>query len=303
METKKLFSEKNQYQGNYPKGKAINGYLYSPELPEKLNGEGRDIGRFTALQLHELEKRNAKLEKLAKQRKTEMDEINARNRKYILILAHDLKTPFSSIYGVLGILKELIYENKFDEMEEYIDIASSSALNTNNLIDNHLAWVIAENKETNFNPVKINLERLVKKEIENCCLSVRLKKITLSHSIEPNLNVLADIQMLKTILRNLINNAIKFTLSGGNISISARKIESLIEITIKDDGIGISSADQQELFRKRSIHSTSVTNNGKGKGLGLLLCKEFINVHGGEIRAESQPGKGSSFIFTLPIHD
>lgn len=303
METKKHLSEKNQNQENYQKGKAINGYLHSPDLPETHNGDGRDIENYNSMRLHELEKRNATLEKLSKQHKAERDELIAKSRKYILILAHDLKTPFSSIYGVLGMLKELIHENKFDEMEEYIDIASSSAINTNNLIDNHLAWVTAQNKETNFNPVEVNLERLVKKEIENCRLSVKLKKITLSQSIDLNLNVMADIQMLKTIIRNLINNAIKFTYSNGNISISARKVESLIEFTIKDDGIGISPADQQELFRKGSLQSISVTNNGKGKGLGLLLCKEFINAHGGEIRVESQPDKGSSFIFTLPIED
>ncbi len=300
MEPENLFSGKNLTPENFNTGKALNGYHSSPETTGSLDKTSN--GNYYVRRLQKLQKRNAALEKIASQQKTEMDEITALNKKYISILAHDLKSPFSSIYGVLGILKELIHENKFEEINEYIDLASSSAINTSNLIENHLAWVKAQNNETIFNPVVINLNRLINMEIENCHLSVKLKNISLSHSIPPSLNAMADLQMMKTIMRNLINNAIKFTPSGGNITISARIVESLIEITVKDDGRGISQTDQQELFMKGPLKTVSVTNSGRGKGLGLLLCKEFLETHGCEIHVESELGEGSSFIFTLPMH-
>jgi signal transduction histidine kinase len=300
MEPKNPFFDKTLIPENYNVRKALNGK--SPELPD-ISDNSQEIVNIYTVRLQELEKRNAELEKIALRRRAKIYEIIANNKKYISILAHDLKGPFSSIYGVLGMIKELIHENKLDEIEEYIDIASGSALNTNNLIENHLAWATAQNKETSFSPIAVNLASLVNKEIENGFLSVKLKKISMSHSIPANMSVMADIQLLRTIMRNLINNAIKFTNPGGNIVISARKMESMIEITVKDDGKGIHPSVQQELFLKAPLHTAPVTNTGKGKGLGLLLCKEFVNAHGGEIHAESQLDKGSSFIFTMPKHD
>jgi signal transduction histidine kinase len=106
--------------------------------------------------------------------------------------------------------------------------------------------------------------------------------------------------MVKTILRNLIGNAIKYTNNGGEITISATEGKRFIEIVVKDNGIGISPEAQRRLYKIHSFHSTTGTNNEKGTGLGLILCREFIEMHGGNIRIESEPGKGSKFKFTLP---
>jgi signal transduction histidine kinase len=303
MEPKQHFLAKNlsmNPENNIP---AVNGASHStdPEgyIIDKHNSRERKIMQ----RLQELEKINAGLEKTIEQRKDEIAEIIASNKKYISILAHDLKSPFSSIYGVLGLLKDCIHENNLDEMEDYIDIASSSALNTTNLIENILAWATSQKKDTGFYPVKIKLANLVNQEIENSNLSVKLKKLSLEHNIDRELYVSADFQMIKTILRNLINNAIKFTNPSGNITISAIEVNSFVEITVMDNGIGISPEDQHGLFDVDSSQIIPDDSFRRRKGLGLLLCREFVNIHGGTIRVESQPGKGSSFIFSLPNHD
>ncbi|TVQ93273.1 MAG: sensor histidine kinase [Bacteroidetes bacterium] len=303
MEPKQYFLTKNlsRNPGNYDS--AINGASHSTDHEShKIDGVSPKERKIMK-RLQELEKINAGLEKTIEQRKDEIAEIIASNKKYISILAHDLKSPFSSIYGVLGLLKDCIHENNLDEMEEYIDIASSSAINTTNLIENIMAWATSQKKDNGFNPVRINLANLVNQEIENSKLAVKLKKLSIVHSIDPDFNVSADLQMTKTILRNLINNAIKFISPNGNIIIRATEVGSLIEISVMDNGIGISPEDQIGLFDVDSTEIIPENSFKRRKGLGLLLCWEFVNIHGGNIRVESQPGKGSSFIFTLPKHD
>jgi signal transduction histidine kinase len=122
----------------------------------------------------------------------------------------------------------------------------------------------------------------------------------MSHSIDPGLNVVADLQMVKTILRNLISNAIKYTNDNGEITINALENKRDVEVIVKDNGVGISSENQRKLFKIEAFHSTPGTHDEKGTGLGLLLCKEFVELHGGNIRLESEPDKGTRFAFTLP---
>lgn len=261
---------------------------------------GKESEKDIMLRLQEMEDLNAHLEKLLRQRTAEIDEVVATNTKFISILSHDLRSPFSSILGALQILKESLNNYNINEIEEYIDIASDSANRTLNLLDNLLAWTITQNKEKSFNPIKINLHALISDEIENINTSARQKQISLNQFIVPDLYVNADLQMVKTILRNLICNAVKYTNTGGEISISAKESRQFVEIAVKDTGIGILSEALKKLFRIDAFHSTEGTGNEKGTGLGLLLCKEFVEIHGGEIRIESEPGLGSKFTFTLP---
>lgn len=252
------------------------------------------------LRLREMEELNSNLEKLVEQRTNKLTEIVSTNGKFLSIVAHDLRSPFSLILGILEIMKLSLKDNNIDEIEKYIDIAYNSANNTLILLDNLLVWAVSQNKEKNFNPVKINLYELLGEEIDSLKTSAKQKQILLSNSIEPNLNVTADLPMVKTVLRNLISNAIKYTNIGGEISINASENKQFVDVTVKDNGIGISSEVQRKLFKIDTFHSTPGTNNEKGTGLGLLLCKEFIELHGGNIRIESEPGKGSRFTFTLP---
>jgi signal transduction histidine kinase len=252
------------------------------------------------LKIQELADLNASLEIKVEQRTSKLLEIVSTNGKFLSIIAHDLRSPFSSILGILELLKMSLKEFNKDEIEEYIDIVYNSANNTLILLDNLLVWAVAQNKEKNFNPVKINLFDLLREEIENLKTVAGQKQIEMSNSVEPGLNVTADLQMVKTILRNLINNAIKYSNPNSEIKIDACELKRFVEVSVKDNGVGISDENKRKLFKVDSFHSTPGTNDEKGTGLGLLLCKEFIELHGGNIRIESQPDKGSLFAFTLP---
>jgi signal transduction histidine kinase len=248
-----------------------------------------------------LKERNAHLENLVEQRTRKLIEVVATNTKFISIIAHDLRSPFNAIIGVLDTLKASLNDFSMDDIKTLVNIASDSANRTLSLLDNLLAWTLSQNKEKNFSPVKINLPMLMKEEVASFSISSRYKQIRLNHFITPKLNILGDLQMVKTILRNLICNAIKFTNPGGEIAITAFASNSFVEIAVKDNGTGISAEVQEELFEISSHHTTTGTCNEKGTGLGLILCKEFVEMHGGKIWVESEPGKGSTFRFTLPL--
>jgi signal transduction histidine kinase len=243
---------------------------------------------------------NARLELLLEQRTSRLTEIVSTNGKFLSIIAHDLRSPFSSIIGILELLKMSLKEFNKDEIEKYVDIVYNSANNTLELLDNLLVWAISQNKEKNFNPIKINLCELLKDEIENLKIIASQKHIALKQDTGDEMNVVADLQMVKTVLRNLISNAIKYTNENGEVSIFASEKDNYVEIIVKDNGVGISPEIQKKLFKIDFLHSTPGTKNEIGTGLGLLLCKEFIELHGGSIGLESQIGKGSRFSFTLP---
>jgi signal transduction histidine kinase len=262
--------------------------------------KGKPSESYLALRFKELEELNVCLENLVEQRTKKLAQVVATNTKFMSIIAHDLRSPFSSIIGVLELLKISLSNNNKIENDEYINIAYDSALRTLGLLDNLLVWAISQNKEKSFNPVKINLYELIVEEIESISFAARQKQIVLNHTIGPNLNINADLQMVKTILRNLISNAIKYTNTGGEITLSASEGKQFVEITVKDNGIGISSEAQRNLFKIDSFHSSAGTNNEHGTGFGLLLCIEFVEMHGGNIWIESELGKGSEFKFTLP---
>ena len=272
----------------------------SLSMPVSESGSDTAADKKLLLRLREMEELNTGLELLVEQRTSKLVEIVSTNAKFLSIIAHDLRNPFSSILGILELLKMSLKELDKNEIEKYVEIIYNSANNTLTLLDNLLVWAVSQNKEKNFRPIKINLYELLREEIENLKTLASQKQITLRHSVKPDLNVTADIQMVKTILRNLINNAIKYTNVNGEIIIDANEVNQYIEIAIKDNGIGISAEDQRKLFKIDAFHSTPGTHDERGTGLGLLLCKEFVELHGGNIRIESEAGKGSIFAFTLP---
>ena len=272
----------------------------SLDLSVKTSATASASEKNLRIRLRELEETNISLKLLVEQRTSKLIDIVSTNGKFLSIVAHDLRSPFSSIIGILELLKLSLKEFNKEEIEEYINIVYNSANNTLSLLDNLLKWAVSQNKEKNFNPVKINLYELLREEVESIRTSARQKQIAISHSIEPGMNVTADIQMVKTILRNLINNAIKYTNINGEIKINACELNKFVEVTVIDNGIGISAENKRKLFKIDAFHSTPGTHNEKGTGLGLLLCKEFVELHGGGIRIESEAGKGSKFSFTLP---
>jgi signal transduction histidine kinase len=253
-----------------------------------------------AARMNEMSELNAQLTNLVEQRTKKLAEVRATNTKFISIIAHDLRSPFNAILGSLDILESSL--NHFDKVEfkSFINMAIESATNTLNLLDNLLTWTISQNQQKSFVPIKINLNELITAEVESTKDSASPKQISIIHSITPDLNVTADIQMVKMIIRNLISNAIKYTNFGGEIFITAVGVRQYVELTVKDNGIGISEEAQKGLFKIEAVHSTSGTNKEKGTGLGLILCKEFVEIHGGTILVRSEPGRGCAIKFTLP---
>ena len=277
----------------------------SNNLPDSPDDAGKVSGNQFMFRLEEMEEYTSLLEELVEQRTNKLVEVVATNAKFISIVAHDLRSPFSTILGILEILKESLKDFNKIEIENYVNIASSSANKTLDLLDNLLTWTMSQNKAKSFSPVRINLHGLIKEETESFTIAARQKKIKLNYYFEPNLDVNADLQMVKTIIRNLISNAIKYSHTGGEINISAKVYTQWVEIEISDTGVGISNEAQRKLFKMDTFQSTVGTNNEKGTGLGLIICKEFVEIHGGNIWIESNTDehwqdKGSRFKFTLP---
>ena len=228
-----------------------------------------------------------------------LSELNAQKDKFFSIIAHDLKNPFNSIMGFSELLMEQIKEKDYKGIDEYARIINQSSHRIMDLLLNLLEWSRAQTDRMVFNPEYFEMVDLIEENIMLVDVIARQKAITIKKDLPHEISVFADKPMISTVLRNLISNAVKFTRHGGEISISAEKRATEILISVGDNGLGVAPDRLEKLFRVNETDSTPGTNNEKGTGLGLILCKEFVENHGGKIRAESEEGKGSVFYFTL----
>lgn len=218
------------------------------------------------------------------------------------ILAHDLITPFNSMLGFLDLLSENLREYDVHTLGNYISIVNNSAKGAFNLLNDILLWTRSQSGAIPFEPKIFNLKSSIEEVTEFLKPNANTKNITINIDESDKTVVFADVDMLNTILRNLISNAIKFTDLGGIVNISSERTESDILVTISDNGIGIAPNILPRLFDTTKLYSTRGTANEKGTGFGLMLCKKFLEEHGGEIWAESELGRGSKFKFTLPLN-
>ncbi|MGQ1911006.1 sensor histidine kinase [Marinifilum sp. RC60d5] len=233
--------------------------------------------------------------------KLKLEELNNTKDKLFSIIAHDLRSPFNSIIGFSDLLNDNIKTLKTEKTKEYLSFINSAAKNTLTLLDNLLNWAKSQTGQINFNQKQIILTLIIGEIIELSNSTAAAKKIALTKNSIDDIKVYADEEMLRIILRNLVSNAIKFTNTGGNISILTKKEKLQIEIAVSDNGVGMNNDTKNKLFKLETNVSTIGTANEKGSGLGLILCKEFIEKHGGKIWVESKLGKGSVFKFTLPL--
>jgi signal transduction histidine kinase len=231
---------------------------------------------------------------------TEFLQLNDDKDRFISILGHDLRSPFNGLLGLSGLLKQNIRKLDIDEIEIFVNYINSSAQNTYNLLDNILIWGRSTADRIPFDPQKLSLMIICKDVLEILNVNAFAKNITIKNSVADEITIFADINMLKTIMRNLVSNAIKFTNKNGAIDISAKQTHSNITISVSDNGIGIEPEVLKKLFDISQIHTTPGTAEEEGTGLGLLICKGFVEKHGGKISVVSVPGKGSRFYFTLP---
>jgi PAS domain S-box-containing protein len=235
---------------------------------------------------------------MASERK--LRQINATKDMLFSVIAHDLRTPFTSILGFSELISESIKKEKYEKAMRFSNLIRSSAEQTLTLLENLLEWTRTQTGKIDFKPEFHLLGQVVRRITGIMEASAHIKNISLIDAIsDDQILIYADLNMLEVILRNLISNAIKFTYLGGTVIITAGKREGSVEVIVEDNGIGLSSEKMQNILNPHS-GITLGTANEKGSGLGLILCVEFIEKHGGILKVESIQGKGSKFIFALP---
>lgn len=228
-----------------------------------------------------------------------LEKLNSDQALFFAIIAHDLRGSFTSISGLSHILMKNISKYDLDKIENYVSQINQSSTNSSKLLEDLLIWANVESGKLVFNPQQLNCKTILKEVLELYNPTLNEKKIKLNYFVEEDLLLFADSNMLMSILRNLISNAIKYSNKGGEINISAVHSDSCITITVADSGIGIETKKLEKLFCFTQNQSTMGTIGEKGTGIGLMLCKEFIELHKGHIWAESEIGIGSKFHFSL----
>lgn len=237
---------------------------------------------------------------IERQRK-ELELLNATKDKFFSIIAHDLKNPFASLIGASDFLVNSSGELSKDQLYNFHTIINNSARQGYRLLENLLEWSRMQTGSIAWKPKQVDLWDLVNEVVNLLTGSAEQKQISLEAKIDENLTAFIDANMINTVVRNLISNAIKFTPKGGKIIVESKLLNDFIEISVTDNGVGIDSDKIDKLFKIGESVVGIGTEHETGTGLGLILCKEFVEQHKGKIYLKSELGKGSVFTFTLPI--
>jgi signal transduction histidine kinase len=230
----------------------------------------------------------------------ELDESNSTKDKFFSIIAHDLRNPISAFKQVTDLMSESFDEFDEEEQKEFINLMKKSSDSVYQLLENLLTWSRSQRGIIEYKPDEFDLSDLVKMILDLQYNQASRKNIELLNSMPESIKIVADSNMINTVIRNLVSNAIKFTNPGSKIEVGGSVIPEGIEIFVKDNGVGMDKKTADKLFRIDQTFTTEGTNQEAGTGLGLILCKEFIDKHNGNIRVESTPGKGSTFTITIP---
>jgi len=249
------------------------------------------------------EELNRQAQSLKKANK-ELEQLNTTKNKFFSIIAHDLKNPFQAIFG----FSELLMRN-FDDFDdpqkmELMTMIKSSSESAYNLLENLLQWARTQTDRIKYDPELFKLVEVIDQNIELSRASAENKQITLISQIDCDSTVFADKNMINLVVRNLISNAVKFTEEKGIITVGCEiKDKKHMKVYVADSGIGISEQNINKLFRIDEYFSTSGTAGEGGTGLGLIICKEFIDKNRGELQVESKLGEGTTFTFYLPRNE
>jgi len=230
----------------------------------------------------------------------QLREINASRDKLFSIISHDLKGPFTGILGFADILLTDYDQLDKKEVLDFIQMINDSSRSTLKLLENLLEWSLLERGIMSFEPKPMDFSEIIKEVISVLAANISNKNIQIISRTNTPLLINADKKMVFSLLQNLVSNAIKFSPIGGKIEIDVQSLEHHLEVSVSDDGIGINADQIENLFKVECTSSTKGTAGETGTGLGLLLCKNFVEKHGGKIWVESEEGKGSRFMFALP---
>ncbi|MGZ2370646.1 tetratricopeptide repeat protein [Ancylomarina sp. YFZ004] len=230
--------------------------------------------------------------------------INSTKDKFFSIIAHDLRSPLGAILSFSNLIDDECSSSKeIETVAEYNSYLNQSARNLNSLLENLLQWSKSQLGSIKHLAIDFNLSEVIEENIEIQRLKAKEKSIEISFHIEQDIRVYADINMTNTVIRNLLSNAIKFSYPKSEINLFAKIDGKMLQLSVQDNGIGISQAQQDKLFKIESNTSTLGTNNETGTGLGLILCKEFVETNGGSIWIDSEEKKGANFTFTIPLQN
>jgi len=286
-------------QGNFVRNTLIGGIIIFILLFILILRAYREKKRINTL----LEDKNNLIEQQKldlSSKNTELNNVNSTKDRLFSIIAHDLRSPMSSMEGLSGIIRQLLSSGKTEKLDAVALHIDKTVNRLNSLLDNLLNWSLSQINGLHVNPEIIYIKKVVLYSVEIQKSALEAKKITLNVDIDDDLKVFADQNMLRTVIRNLISNAIKFTPSNGFINISASFDNGLVRVSVKDSGIGISFEKLNTIFEINSTKISAGTDGEKGTGLGLTLCRDFIALNNGNIGIKSENGKGTEVFFSLP---
>lgn len=253
----------------------------------------------------QLQKYNQELERRVLERTRELRDANAAKDRFFSIIAHDLRSPFNGLLGFAGLLKNDFDRLSEQEKREFSEMIEESASGIYKLLENLLEWASSQTGRIRLDRENLDLGQLISETIMANKSMEDSKRIKTEKKIDTARLAFADEDTVKTILRNLHSNALKFTPKGGSVAFIVEDYKDdsgndMILVKVKDSGVGIREEDIENLFNLQKKYRTEGTEKETGTGLGLILCKEFVEKNGGELTVKSEPGKGSVFSFTLP---
>jgi two-component system sensor histidine kinase/response regulator len=232
----------------------------------------------------------------------ELSQANALKDKMFSVISHDLRSPVSSIKLALDFISKGLVKPTDELFNETINDLVKTTDEAYILLENLLGWAKSQSNILNVFPESLDLKPLASNIAGLLKLTSENKKIRIENNIPEGITVFADIQMIQSVLRNLLSNALKFTPENGSVEMSAVEMNTEVKVSIKDSGVGISESNLKRIFDQDQPLKTTGTNKESGSGLGLILCKDFVEKTGGRIWVESEEGKGSTFIFTIPLN-
>ncbi len=292
----KQFVAEIDYLREHPEAKSrdelelIDGTILDRYSSPVIGPDGKNYGRIWTF--HDVTERK-KIEKHLVRLNTDKD-------RFISILAHDLRSPFSSLLGFSDLLMENIRTYPIEKIQNMVEIINSAAHKTFELLEDTLLWASIKTQKLVFNPTNTNVSEIISEIADILLPAAKAKNITVSYDGKSDMKIYADVYMLKAIIRNLVSNSIKFTNTGGQVLIQSEKKDNGIIVKVVDNGVGMQPETIKNLFDISSIQSTKGTAHETGTGMGLLLCKEFVDRHKGKITVKSEVNNGTKVSFTIP---
>jgi two-component system sensor histidine kinase/response regulator len=246
----------------------------------------------------QIEEQNKRLEKQNEQ----LMMLNTSKDKFLSIISHDLRNPLQALLGYCELMLMNLDRYSKEDIKKYIELMQRSGKNLHNLLEHLLLWSKLQKGTIEYDPKCRNIQELINNNIILLSPNAHQKKIKLLTSVRSRSTVHVDKNMIDEVIRNLISNALKFTDTGGTVTISATEDNEFVHVSISDTGIGMSEEAMEGLFRI-DVKRNKLMKGKKGTGLGLIICKDLVERNGGNIKVESKIGKGSTFTFTLPRCD